>query len=79
MSVSAGLLDIYRRLGVRYGPQHWWPGETPFEIMVGAVLTQAASWANVEKSDPVSSLLRVDSITRNAASRSVCWATETRI
>ena len=32
-----------------YGPQHWWPGETPFEIMLGAVLTQNTSWTNVEK------------------------------
>lgn len=33
----------------RYGPQHWWPGDTPFEVMVGAVLTQAVAWTNVEK------------------------------
>lgn len=32
-----------------YGPQHWWPGDTPFEIMLGAVLTQNTSWSNVEK------------------------------
>ncbi|MEO6696846.1 MAG: endonuclease, partial [Gammaproteobacteria bacterium] len=32
-----------------YGPQHWWPGETPFEVMVGAVLTQNTAWGNVEK------------------------------
>jgi len=33
----------------RYGPQHWWPAESRFEVMVGAVLTQAATWSNVEK------------------------------
>ena len=33
----------------RYGPQLWWPGETPFEVMVGAVLTQNTAWSNVEK------------------------------
>lgn len=33
----------------RHGPQHWWPGETPFEVMVGAVLTQNTAWGNVEK------------------------------
>ena len=33
----------------RYGPQHWWPGDTWFEVMVGAVLTQAAAWTGVEK------------------------------
>jgi len=43
------LLQIYDRLYARYGPQHWWPGEEPFEIIVGAILTQSAAWANVEK------------------------------
>lgn len=32
-----------------FGSQHWWPGETPFEVMVGAVLTQSVAWKNVEK------------------------------
>ncbi len=32
-----------------YGPQHWWPAETPFEVMVGAVLTQNTAWTNVER------------------------------
>ena len=43
------LLDVYDRMLQRYGPQHWWPGDTRFEVMVGAILTQAAAWANVEK------------------------------
>jgi len=43
------LLDIYRRLFDRYGHQHWWPAQEPFEVMVGAVLTQSCAWANVEK------------------------------
>jgi endonuclease-3 related protein len=43
------LLDIYNRLYTCYGPQHWWPGETPFEIIVGAILTQNTNWTNVEK------------------------------
>lgn len=30
-----------------YGPQHWWPGESPFEVMVGAILTQNTAWTNV--------------------------------
>jgi endonuclease-3 related protein len=46
---KARLLTIYRRLLDRYGPQHWWPAETPFEVMVGAVLTQNTAWSNVEK------------------------------
>jgi endonuclease-3 related protein len=43
------LASIYQLLFRAYGPQHWWPGETPFEVMVGAVLTQNTSWSNVEK------------------------------
>jgi len=42
------LLDIYDRLYAAYGPQHWWPGDSAFEIIAGAILTQSASWANVE-------------------------------
>ena len=41
---------IYKRLLESYGPQLWWPAETEFEVMVGAVLTQHTSWTNVEKS-----------------------------
>lgn len=40
---------IFDRLLGCYGSQHWWPAETPFEVMVGAVLTQATSWTNVER------------------------------
>lgn len=43
------LWQIYELLSAHYGPTHWWPGDTPFEIAVGAVLTQNAAWANVEK------------------------------
>lgn len=43
------LLDVYHRLLDRYGPQHWWPAETPLEMIVGAILTQSAAWGNVEK------------------------------
>jgi endonuclease-3 related protein len=42
-------MKIYQRLYRAYGPMHWWPGETPFEVMVGAILTQNTSWRNVEK------------------------------
>jgi endonuclease-3 related protein len=43
------LLDIYKTLYNTFGPQHWWPGETPFEVSVGAILTQNTNWTNVEK------------------------------
>ncbi len=40
---------IYDRLLAAYGPSGWWPGDSTFEVMVGAVLTQNTAWANVEK------------------------------
>lgn len=41
--------SIYQKLYSYFGAQHWWPGETPFEVMVGAILTQNTNWLNVEK------------------------------
>ena len=43
------LLQIYRKLYSAIGPRHWWPADTPFEIIIGAILTQNTSWRNVEK------------------------------
>jgi len=43
------LRDIYQRMHHAYGPQNWWPADTPFEVMVGAILTQNTAWTNVEK------------------------------
>ena len=43
------LLKIYNSLYDYFGPLNWWPGATPFEVMVGAILTQNTSWSNVEK------------------------------
>ncbi|SVB94276.1 uncharacterized protein METZ01_LOCUS247130 [marine metagenome] len=44
------LPDVYNRLIAAYGPQHWWPGaNNPFDVCVGAILTQSTSWTNVEK------------------------------
>jgi len=40
---------FYRTLYGVWGPQHWWPAETPFEVIVGAYLTQNTSWTNVER------------------------------
>lgn len=39
----------YDALFRAYGPQHWWPGRTRFEVIVGAILTQSTSWSNVER------------------------------
>ncbi len=41
--------EVYNKLFKHYGPQHWWPAETPFEVMVGAILTQNTAWTNVER------------------------------
>jgi endonuclease III related protein len=48
-SIRKQLLDLYRVLYRVYGPQHWWPGDTAFEMIVGALLTQNTAWINVEK------------------------------
>jgi len=49
MSTAVVISKIYQLLYERFGPQHWWPGETQFEIIVGAILTQNTNWANVER------------------------------
>lgn len=43
------LLKIFGRLSEAFGPQHWWPADGAFEVVVGAILTQNAAWTNVEK------------------------------
>ncbi|MBI3581206.1 MAG: hypothetical protein HY098_03885 [Nitrospinae bacterium] len=43
------LTGVYRALSRGFGPQRWWPAKTPLEVCVGAVLTQNASWQNVER------------------------------
>ncbi len=43
------LQNIYEQLFAAYGPQHWWPAETPTEVVVGAILTQNTAWTNVER------------------------------
>ncbi len=49
MKKNLNLIGIYNKLYSFYGPQYWWPGDTPFEIAVGAILTQNTNWGNVEK------------------------------
>lgn len=48
-SAGATLRGIYDTLYEAFGPQHWWPGETPDEIIIGAILTQNTAWTNVER------------------------------
>lgn len=46
---SETLKAFYAALSAHFGPQHWWPGETPTEVIVGAILTQNTNWQNVER------------------------------
>ncbi|MFH1904754.1 MAG: endonuclease III domain-containing protein [bacterium] len=41
--------ELYTSLLSHFGSQHWWPAKTPFEVVVGAILTQQTTWKNVEK------------------------------
>ena len=58
------LFDIYQVLFRRYGKQNWWPADSAFEIMVGAVLTQNTSWINVEKA--IDNLKQADALSAEA-------------
>ena len=59
--ISEQLTEIYQLLFDSFGPQHWWPGQTQFEIITGAILTQNTNWANVEKA--IANLKSADSLT----------------
>jgi endonuclease-3 related protein len=48
-TISEILGKIYNKLWDEYGPQHWWPAREPFEVIVGAILTQTTAWSNVVK------------------------------
>ncbi len=43
------LLELYETLRAHFGPRNWWPGDSPFEVVIGAILTQNTAWTNVEK------------------------------
>lgn len=58
------LNNVFDLLLKEYGPQGWWPGETPFEVMIGAILTQNTSWSNVEKA--ITNLKHADLLSANA-------------
>lgn len=46
---TTGLEEVFKRLYKEFGPQEWWPSDTNFETIIGAILTQAVNWSNVEK------------------------------
>lgn len=43
------MMEIYNKLFDQFGHRHWWPADTPFEVVVGAILTQQTKWENVER------------------------------
>ncbi len=47
--MNCQLHSVYATLFAAYGPRHWWPADSPFEVMVGAILTQNTAWTNVEQ------------------------------
>lgn len=47
--MATSIAQIFHILLRHYGPLHWWPAETPFEVCIGAILTQNTNWSNVEK------------------------------
>jgi endonuclease-3 related protein len=49
-SPAQRLRDLHDRLAEAYGPQSWWPAKTPFEVILGAYLTQNTAWKSVERS-----------------------------
>ena len=49
MALRPSIPGVYRKLFAANGRQRWWPGDSNFEIMIGAILTQNTAWANVEK------------------------------
>ena len=48
-TIKRDLQEFYHHMAKHYGPTHWWPGDTPFEIAIGAILTQNTAWTNVER------------------------------
>src|SRR5919106_1533374 len=64
VSNSSKLREIFKWLYKAHGPQHWWPGDMPFEVMIGAILTQNTAWSNVEKA--IASLKAIDCLNPEA-------------
>jgi endonuclease-3 related protein len=67
LSLERRLKEVYRLLFDRYGPQFWWPADSPFEVIVGAILTQSAAWGNVEKA--ILNLKQADALTPDSLRR----------
>ena len=64
---SGELLRYYEAMSGALGPMHWWPAQTPFEVIVGAILTQSTAWGNVERA--IANLRRAQLLTPSAMLR----------
>lgn len=62
--MKPALEEIYHELYSAFGPQHWWPADSQFEVMVGAILTQNTNWQNVEKA--IGNLKKAGSLSSDA-------------
>ena len=60
MSSKQTLMDMFAALSQAYGPQHWWPASTSWEVIIGAILAQNTAWPNVEKA--VARLIDADAL-----------------
>lgn len=67
LTPSGELLRYYDAMSNALGPMHWWPAETPFEVIVGAILTQSTAWTNVERA--IDNLRRARLLTPSAMLR----------
>ena len=68
---------IFDRLAAAYGPQGWWPARDPFEMMVGALLTQRTTWRSAERA--IASLRRADALAPHALARVPLTELEARV
>jgi endonuclease-3 related protein len=48
-TITLALMEVYQKMLGYFGPLNWWPAQTPFEVCIGAILTQNTAWSNVEK------------------------------
>ena len=67
MRTGEKIRAFYDAMFTAYGPQHWWPAETPFEVVIGAILTQNTNWKNVERA--IANLKRENLLSPEALAR----------
>jgi len=65
--LSLTLPQLSERLAAHFGPLHWWPAETPFEVVIGAILTQNTAWRNVEYA--IANLKQAQALTPSAIAK----------